>query len=312
MFACGSQEAKNAAQETAQFIKTQIPPDFNPKVAIICGSGLDSVIEDVDSPLIIPFSGIPNYPLATVPGHSGAFAFGKLGGIDVVVMKGRLHYYEGHTFEQVTRGVRTFAELGVETVVVTNAAGAANPSFSMGDIMMITDHYGAPTLAAMSPLIGPSLGERFLDLSAAYSPRLKDLVRHCIEAHNSTNTETPLAVQEGVFGWVGGPNYETPAETHALHTLGVDCVAMSTVPEVILARHCGMRCVGFSIVSNSCLHAAPRTESEYIEMKSRMANHTLVLQEVGKAIPKFRKLVKLMMEAMASDPDRWGRGEGGL
>eukprot|EP00299_Pterocystis_sp_00344_P003759 c14532_g1_i1.p1 GENE.c14532_g1_i1~~c14532_g1_i1.p1 ORF type:complete len:312 (-),score=63.97 c14532_g1_i1:35-970(-) len=305
MIAPGSAQAKAIAQETATEIRSKLSNPVTPRVAIVCGSGLKAIAEDVASPQVLAFSEISGFPHTSVSGHGGAFIFGNISGIDVVVMQGRLHYYEGHTMEEVTRAVRVFAELGVETLVVTNAAGAVNQSFRVGDIVLISDQIAFASLAAQSPLVGPTIGERFIDMSAAYSPRLKDLARLSAKSVIESGECPELSFQEGVYGWVGGPTYESPAEVHALRTLGVDCVAMSTAPEVLLARHCEMRCVGFSIISDECMHVASRTETEYLSTKANLPNHTEVLHQVEKAVPKFRAVLRAMLSTMAKEPERW-------
>jgi purine-nucleoside phosphorylase len=213
---------------------------------MILGSGLGELAESVQNPAVIPYAEILDWPTSTVEGHQGKIVIGSLEGQDVLVMQGRVHYYEGYSMNQVTLSVRVMQRLGVEILIVTNAAGAINPSFEPGDLMLITDQMSPFTMAGGNPLRGANLdeiGTRFPDMSRAYDRQLMDLARGA--AH-----ETGVNLREGVYVYLGGPSYETPAELRFLRTIGADAVGMSTVPEVIIARHGGMRVLGFSGVTN--------------------------------------------------------------
>lgn len=227
--------------EAANYIKEQM--DKSPKIGLILGSGLGVLADEIDDKIELPYETIPHFPVSTVEGHKGQLVIGSLNGIDVVTMQGRFHYYEGYTFEQVTFPVRVMKEIGVETLIVTNAAGGVNEQFSPGDLMLITDHINN---TGTNPLIGkndPELGPRFPDMSEAYSKKLINLAKEVGERLN-------ISLQEGVYVGNTGPSYETPAEIRMLRTIGGDAVGMSTVPEVIVARHSGLDVLGISCISN--------------------------------------------------------------
>ncbi len=216
---------------------------FCPKVLLILGSGLGSLADAVEDPIAVPYDQVPHMKRSTAPDHAGQFVFGRLAGTDVAVMQGRLHTYEGWSYADVSFPVRVVRLLGARALLVTNAAGAVNTSFSAGDIMLITDHikfFGA------SPLQGPNLdelGPRFPDMSRVYTPALQDVARQC-----AASLGIPL--RQGVYMFFPGPQYETPAEVRAARLLGADAVGMSTVPEAITAAHCGMDVLGFTLCTN--------------------------------------------------------------
>uniref|UniRef100_UPI00358FADE8 purine nucleoside phosphorylase-like isoform X1 n=2 Tax=Myxine glutinosa TaxID=7769 RepID=UPI00358FADE8 len=216
------------------------------EIAIICGSGLGGLGEMVTDGQTFPFTSIPNFPQPTVKGHTGSVRVGLLGGVRCAVLQGRLHPYEGYSMEQVVLPVRVVARLGAHTLLVTNAAGGINSAYSVGDIMVIQDHLNLPGFAGLSPLFGANdsrLGVRFPPMADAYDRDLVATVEHIA-------TKQGLPVHRGVYAMVAGPNYETIAEARALHMLGADAVGMSTVPEVLAARHCGVRVVGLSLITN--------------------------------------------------------------
>jgi len=228
----------------AQAIRTRLP--FQPRVAVILGSGLGTLAEAIDAPTSIPYGEIPSWPVSTVIGHQGRLVAGKLEGHEVVVMQGRVHYYEGYSMAQVTLPVRVFQRLGVEILIVTNAAGAIHPDFKPGDLMLISDHLNLIGMSGLSPLRGPNLdelGPRFPDMSRAYDRELLSLARQAAQ-------EAGIMVQEGVYAGLAGPSFETPADLRFLRLIGADAVGMSTVPEVTVARHGGTRVLGFSGISN--------------------------------------------------------------
>ncbi|MDR3574044.1 MAG: purine-nucleoside phosphorylase [Anaerolineaceae bacterium] len=219
---------------------------IKPRVGMILGSGLGDLANMISNPTIVPSGEIPFWPVSTVKGHNGQLVFGELEGAPVMVLQGRVHYYEGYSMDQVTFPIRVMLRLGVEILVVTNAAGAINPAFAPGDIMLITDQISLIAMAGLNPLRGPNLdelGERFPDMSRAYDRELIDL-SHQVAAENG------VKLHEGVYVCLSGPSFETPADLRFLRIIGSDAVGMSTVPEVIVAHHGGMRVVGFSGISN--------------------------------------------------------------
>ena len=229
-------------QESAQALRAMLG-EFSPEILLILGSGLGGLAREVDSSLAVPYAQVPHMKYSTAPDHKGQFVFGTLAGRRVMVMEGRLHTYEGWSYADVSFPIRVARLLGAGTLVVTNAAGAVNTSFSAGDIMLITDHikfFGA------SPLQGPNLdelGPRFPDMSRVYTPALQDVARQC-----AASLDIPL--RQGVYMFFPGPQYETPAEVRAARLLGADAVGMSTVPEAITAAHCGMDVLGFTLCTN--------------------------------------------------------------
>ncbi|AQS56621.1 MAG: purine-nucleoside phosphorylase [Novibacillus thermophilus] len=251
----------------------------SPKIGLVLGSGLGVLAEQMTRAVKIPYGDIPSFPISTVPGHAGQLVLGKLGGNDVVTMQGRFHYYEGYALSEVTFPVRVMHELGVETVIVTNAAGGINESFESGDLMLIRDHIN---FTFRNPLIGrnqPEWGPRFPDMSEAYDRTLRKLAREVA-------SEQGIRLQEGVYAGVTGPSYETPAEIRMLRTLGGDAVGMSTVPEVIVARHMGMRVLGISCITNMAAGVLdqPLSHEEVMETAERVRGTfmTLVTEIVGK------------------------------
>jgi purine-nucleoside phosphorylase len=219
---------------------------YVPRVAIILGSGLGAMAEGVEDATILPYEELPTWPVSTVIGHKGRLVIGKLEGQPVMVMQGRVHYYEGYSMGQVTLPVRVMQRLGVKILVVTNAAGAVNPQFSPGELMLIVDHLNMIGMAGLNPLHGPNLdefGPRFPDMSRAYDPELCDLARQAA-------AESNIRLHEGIYVSLAGPSFETPADLRFLRLAGADAVGMSTVPEVIIARHGGTRVLGISGISN--------------------------------------------------------------
>ena len=229
-------------QESAEAIQAKLN-GFVPRILLILGSGLGALAEEVENPIILPYTEIPHMKHSTAPDHKGQFLFGRLAGQDVAVMQGRLHTYEGWSFADVSYPVRVLRLLGAETLIVTNAAGAVNDAFDVGDIMLITDHI---KLFGVSPLCGPNLpefGPRFPDMSHIYTPALQSTAKKAAK-------ELGIRLQEGVYMYFPGPQYETPAEVRAARILGADAVGMSTVPEAIVAAHCGMKVLGFTLCTN--------------------------------------------------------------
>ena len=228
-------------QIAADYIREQIG-GLTPTVGIVLGSGLGRLADPIEDPVVIPYKDIPGFPVSTAVGHKGNFILGKLGGKEVMAMQGRFHYYEGYPMELVTIGVRTMAMLGIQFLFVSNAAGAANPDFRMGDLVVIRDHISF----FPNPLIGPNMddmGPRFLDMTCAYDLELQQLAAECA-------AKMGIELRKGVYFGSTGPTYETPAEVRFYRTIGADLLGMSTIPEVIVARHCGMRVFGMSVVTN--------------------------------------------------------------
>lgn len=229
-------------QESANYIQ-RVLGGKNPKIAMILGSGLSFMADLLEDKTELPYRFVPGFAAPTVKTHAGKFSAGWLGDKEVLLMNGRYHYYEGHTMEEVVYPIRVMKLLGIETLIVTNAAGGINKNFQGGDIMLITDHI---KMWGDSPLRGENLdafGERFPDMSHAYDPGLLNLAKDCAR-------DLFIPVQTGVYGYAGGPQYETPAEVRAFGILGADAVGMSTVPEVIAANHCGMKVLGISCITN--------------------------------------------------------------
>lgn len=234
-------------EEAAGFIRGRT--SHQPTIGIILGSGLGPLADEVAEADIIPYGEIPHFSLATVEGHRGELIIGRLEDKEVIVMRGRAHFYEGYSLAQVTFPIRVMRALGVQTLIVTNAAGGLNPSFHAGDLMLITDHINLVGMAGFNPLRGPndeSLGPRFLDMSQAYDPQLGEIAREVARGLG-------FELQQGVYIMVTGPTFETPADLRFLRMIGADAVGMSTVPEVIVARHGGMRVLGLSGIGNVAL-----------------------------------------------------------
>lgn len=227
-------------QETAAFLESKMRT--SPETAIILGTGLGSLVNEITEKYEIEYKDIPNFPLSTVEGHSGKLIFGKLGGKEIMAMQGRFHFYEGYSMKEVTFPVRVMRELGIKTLFVSNAAGGMNPEFIIGDLMIITDHIN---MFPEHPLRGKNIpyGDRFPDMSTAYD---KELIAKAKEIA----AEKGIRVVEGVYLGTQGPTFETPAEYRMFHRMGGDAVGMSTVPEVIVARHCGIRVFGISVITD--------------------------------------------------------------
>lgn len=250
-----------------------------PTTAIILGTGLGQLASEIDVTMSIPYGEIPNFPVSTVEGHDGRLIFGKLGGKDILAMKGRFHYYEGYSMQEVTFPIRVMYELGIKTLFVSNAAGGANKDFRIGDLMVITDHIN---FFPEHPLRGKNIptGPRFPDMHEAYDHELIALADGIAE-------EEGIRLVHGVYFGVQGPSYETPAEYKAYHALGGDAVGMSTVPEVIVARHCGIRVFGMSVITNMGISDSP------VE-----ATHEEVQEAANNAQPLMTKIMREMIGAM--------------
>ena len=266
-------------KESADYIRSRIG-GFAPKVAMVLGSGLGYMGDIVENPIVVPYQDIPHFKVSTAPGHKGQLVFGTLEGQNVAVMQGRMHHYEGYSYEEVSYAVRVLRLLGCDTLIVTNAAGCVNTSWQAGDLMLITDHI---KLFSQSPLRGenlPEFGVRFPDASKLYTPRLQELARQ-------TAQEQGLTLREGVYFYCYGPQYETPAEVRAARILGGDAVGMSTAPEVVVAGHCGMEVLGITLLSNMAagILDQPLSEQE-------------VLDAAAAAREKFSGLIRACLKKM--------------
>ena len=246
-------------RESARAVRARLGA-FVPQVAMVLGSGLGSLGDQVEDPIFVDYRDIPHFKCSTAPGHRGRLVFGTLEGRRAAVMQGRMHHYEGWSYEEVSYAVRVLRLLGCGTLVVTNAAGCVNTDWSAGDLMLITDQI---KLFSESPLRGenlPAFGPRFPDASHLYTPRLQEIARRAAQA-----LDIPL--REGVYFYCYGPQYETPAEVRAARILGADAVGMSTAPEVIVAGHCGMEVLGITLLSNMAagILDQPLTEEEVLQ-----------------------------------------------
>lgn len=228
-------------EKTAEYVKSRAP--FAPELGLILGTGLGPLAKQIENPVEIDYRDIPNFLVSTAPDHAGKLIFGTLEGKKLVCMSGRFHSYEGYDFEQLAIPVRLFKLLGVKQLIVTNAAGGVNERYRPGDIMVISDHI---KLNGASPMRGknlPEFGDRFFDVSRMYTPRLRELALRLAK-------DTALRVHEGVYFFMPGPQFETPAEIRAIRLLGGDAVGMSTVTEALTAAHCGIELLGFSVITN--------------------------------------------------------------
>jgi purine-nucleoside phosphorylase len=255
-------ELREQMDDALRFIRTKT--SSAPAVGIILGTGLGALAQEIHKEIVIDYSEIPHFPISTVESHHGKLIFGTLAGKQVVAMQGRFHFYEGYTMKQITFPVRVMKLLGVQTLLISNAAGALNPQFRRGEIMLMTDHIN---LLGDNPLIGPnddSLGPRFPDMSEPYSKEL-------LNAAESVARDLGISIQKGVYVAMPGPNLETRSEYRFLRSVGADAVGMSTVPEDIVAIHMGMRVVGVSIITDECFPDTlkPVTLEEVIAIANR-------------------------------------------
>ncbi len=259
----------------AEYIRAHV--SIRPTIGLVLGSGLGGYADTLEDAVRIPYSEIPNFPVPTIPGHSGALVFGKKSGQEVVVLQGRIHYYEGLPQQEITLPIRVLAALGVKTVVLTNACGGVNLDFKPGDLMLISDHIN---YSGANPLIGPNMdefGPRFPDMSDLYTASLRAQIKEKAQ-------EAGIFLREGVYAMYSGPNYETPAEIRMFRIMGADTVGMSTVPEAIVAGHCGMQVVGVSCVTNMAAGVLPVKLS-----------HEEVTETANRVKEVFQKLVDLIV-----------------
>ena len=264
--------------ETVKFIKEKV--NDIPKLAIILGSGLGSLSDEIVDKTIISYKDIPNFPISTVPGHKGELIFGKLNNVPIIAMNGRFHYYEGYDLKDVTYPIRVFKLIGVETLILTNAAGGINLNFEKGDLMIIEDQL---SFFAESVLRGPNMdefGDRFIDMSNVYNkdyieilkPIMKKITGKCLT---------------GVYAYMKGPTYETPAEIRALRVMGADAVGMSTVPEAVVATHSGIKCIGITCITNMAAG-----------INNEILSHEDVKETALKAESNFKQVIKELVKEL--------------
>lgn len=274
-------------QETANFLLSRISE--TPHIGIICGSGMGSLAENIIDPICIPYEEIPNFPISTVEGHHGRLVFGKLSNVPVVAMQGRFHYYEGYPLWKCCLPVRVMKLIGVKTLIATNAAGGLNPRYKIGDVMIVKDHINMMGFAGNNPLHGPNderFGPRFPPMNKAYNYEFRKIAREIAKELNMDNI-----IREGVYTCLGGPNFETVAELNMLKMVGVDAVGMSTVHEVITARHCDLNVFALSLITNECVTSYADDAGE--------ANHEEVL-DVGRMRQELlRKFVSHLADRFA-------------
>ena len=266
-------------EESAAAIRAKIG-DFQPQVLLILGSGLGFLGNEVEDAIAIDYEAIPHFKVSTAPDHEGRLVFGKLSGVDVAVMQGRMHYYEGYTPEEVAYPVRVAKLLGVHTMIVTNAAGAINTGFQVGDLMLIEDHI---RIMGESPLRGenlPQFGLRFCDMTETYDSELRAMALE-------KATAMGLRVRQGVYFYVPGPQFETPAEIRMYRILGADVVGMSTVPEALVAAHCGIKVVGISCITNMAAGVLPQK-----------LHHAEVVEVAARVHDKFQNLLDLILQVL--------------
>ena len=264
-------------EQAASFVTSRT--GHRPQLGMILGSGLNPLADAVESADVIPYSEIPHFPQPTVEGHAGRLILGRLSGTAVMVMQGRVHFYEGYPMPQVVFPARVMQVMGIKTLIVTNAAGGLNPDFQAGDLMLLSDHLNFVGMTGNNPLFGPNdptLGPRFPDMSQAYDPELRRIAKEV-----SRTGDIPL--HEGVYAGLSGPSFETPADIRFLRIIGADAVGMSTVPEVTVARHGGMRVMGVSGISNVAI-VDPEPGKE--------ASHEEVLEAGRVIVPRLTALIR--------------------
>lgn len=265
-------------KETIDFLEKE--GSFSPEVGIILGTGLGGLVDEIEIHKTIPYVSIPNFPVSTVEGHLGQLIFGMMNGKKIVAMQGRFHYYEGYTMQELTFPVRVMKYLGIKTLILSNASGGVNPDFSVGDIMVIEDHIN---LMKDNPLIGKNeeaIGTRFPDMSHSYDPDLIKITMKIADDHG-------IKLQRGVYAAVSGPTFETPAEYKYIRTIGADAVGMSTVPEVIAARHMGLKCFAISVISDLGVPG-----------KIVQVSHKEVIQAASAVEPKMTKIIRELLTVL--------------
>jgi purine-nucleoside phosphorylase len=268
----------DSIKETVNFLQSKI--SLKPEIGIILGTGLGGLVNEIEIIHTIPYSTIPNFPVSTVEGHTGKLIFGKMSGKNIVAMQGRFHYYEGYSMQEVAFPVRVMKLLGIQLLIVSNASGGVNPAFEVGDLMIIEDHIN---LMKDNPLIGHNddeLGTRFPDMGHAYDRELIAKVFAIAGKHD-------IHLQKGIYAAVSGPTFETPAEYRYIRTIGADAVGMSTIPEVIAARHMGLRCFAFSVISDLGV------PGKIVEI-----THQDVIHAASNVEPKMTKILKELIAGL--------------
>jgi purine-nucleoside phosphorylase len=277
------QFSKAEIREAADFITDKT--SLRPRVGLILGSGLAGLVSEIEQSVVVPYSDVPYFVPATVEGHPGELVLGTLQSCPLMLMCGRAHYYEGYTIQQVTFPIRVMWGLGVKYLIVTNAAGGLNPSFRPGDLMLITDHIGLSNMVGLNPLRGPNdpeIGPRFPDMSQVYDPELCELTLQAA-------ADLGIAMHQGVYIMLAGPSFETPADLRFLRLIGADAVGMSTVPEVTVAHHAGIRVLGISGISN----VAP------LEPSTGKVTHEEVLEAGKGLVAKLGPLIREILRRLA-------------
>jgi purine-nucleoside phosphorylase len=286
------QPTRAEIREAADFITQRT--SLRPRIGLVLGSGLASLAAEVPQAVVMPFGDIPHFAQSTVEGHTGALVVGELQHVPVMIMSGRTHYYEGYSMQRVTFPIRVMWSLGIQYLILTNAAGGLNPSFRAGDLMLISDHIGLANMVGLNPLRGPNdaeIGPRFPDMSRVYDPALRELALQ-------SALDLGIEMRQGVYIMLAGPSYETPADLRFLRMIGADAVGMSTVPEATVARHAGIRVLGISGISN----VAP------LEPGDAEVSHEEVLQAgkvlLAKLIPLMKEIIgKLARDELGSQSD---------
>jgi len=267
--------------EAAQLIRARV--DLQPRVGMILGSGLGSLADEVEGAVVLPYGEIPNWPVSTVEGHQGRLVIGKLQNQKVLIMQGRSHFYEGYSMAQIGFPVRVMQRLGIEILIVTNAAGGINQLFEPGDVMLINDHLNLLGMAGETPLRGPNfdtIGPRFPDMGRAYDRELGNITRQAVEGQD-------FKLQEGVYVCLAGPSFETPADLRFLKAIGADAVGMSTVPEVTVARHGDMRVLGLSTISNKANLDG-----------NTLTSHEEVLEAGKIVVPRLTRIIRYVLQQL--------------
>jgi purine-nucleoside phosphorylase len=270
-------------EEAANYVKARTT--YRPTIGLILGSGMMALADEAQEAEVIPYEDIPHFPVTTVEGHPGRLVVGRLAEREILIMQGRAHYYEGYSMQHVTLPLRVMQVMGIDTLIVTNAAGGLNPAFQAGDLMLIEDHISLVGMVGHNPLYGPNdptLGPRFPEMVQAYDPELKALARQAA-------AELGLKLQQGVYVMLTGPNFETPADLRFLRAIGADAVGMSTVVEVIVARHGGMRVLGLSGIGNVCVF---ETQGDH------KPTHEEVLEAGAIIVPKLSALLKRVLQRL--------------
>ncbi len=278
-------ESITLAQLHAAAEAIQSKTRHRPSIGLVLGSGLSALANEIQNADVIPYQEIPHWPESTVVGHSGRIVIGELAGHNVFVQQGRVHYYEGYSMSQITLPIRVMKLLGVHTLIVTNAAGGINRNFVPGDLMLIEDHINLPGIAGHSPLRGANddtFGPRFPDMTIPYDADLRRLARKVAD-------QMGLSLQQGVYAYVAGPSFETPAELRYLQSIGADAVGMSTVPSVVAARHAGIRTIGISTITNQSI-LDPVTDV--------VVSHAEVLETGKRILPQLSALLRGLLQEL--------------